>query len=204
MALNCKWLIVLLVLAAAQGAEKERPKFSPGPIADYPFRQIVDKVTIAAQPYDKDEQSAQAFGKIDPYKRGILPVLVIIQNGTGKTISLDRMKVEVVTPDRERVEATPAADIKYLSGPKRPSMTPGPIPGRTPHISKNKNPLNSWEIEGRSFSARMLPANETASGFFYFQTPHRMGSRLYLSGIRDSQSGNELFYFEIPLDSAAQ
>jgi hypothetical protein len=70
-----------------------------------------------------------------------------------------------------------------------------------PGISrKKKNPLSAWEIEGRAFLARMIPGGESASGFFYFQTAHRPGSSLYLSGIRVASTGKELFYFEIPLE----
>jgi hypothetical protein len=46
----------------------------------------------------------------------------------------------------------------------------------------------------------MLPPGDSAYGFFYFQTGHSRGTSLYISGIREAQSGKELFYFEIPLD----
>ena len=47
---------------------------------------------------------------------------------------------------------------------------------------------------------KMLPPGDSAYGFFYFQTGHSRGTSLYISGIREAQSGKELFYFEIPLD----
>jgi hypothetical protein len=46
----------------------------------------------------------------------------------------------------------------------------------------------------------MLPAKESASGFFYFQATYRSGSKLYLRGIRQASTGKELLYFEIALD----
>jgi hypothetical protein len=46
----------------------------------------------------------------------------------------------------------------------------------------------------------MLPAGESASGCFYFQTRFRGGSTLFLSGLRQAASGKELFYFELPLE----
>jgi hypothetical protein len=75
-----------------------------------------------------------------------------------------------------------------------------PIPGLPPHTSQKKNPLDAWEIEGRAFAARMLPPNESASGFFYFRAFYRSGSILFLQGVREASTGRELFYFEIPLD----
>lgn len=157
-------------------------------------------MTVAARVYVRDEQAKAAFGKLNPYRHGVLPVLVLIHNGTDQTLALEHMRVDYITPDRQRVEATPAADVRFLSAPDRPGMVTGPIPGGKPRISKKKNPLNTWEIEGRAFAARALPPKDTASGFFYFQVLHRSGSALYLTGIREASTGKELFYFEIPLE----
>ncbi len=200
MALTSKaWIAFLSIAAVAGAAEKERPKFTPGPIASYPARQTSQKVTIAADPFDNESKTATAFGKLNLNRYGITPVLLIMENETGETLMLDRMKVELISPDRQHVEATPANQVKYIFGPKRPGIYSPPVPGLPPHISKGKNPLAAWEIEGRAFAARMLPPKETASGFVYFQTPYRHGSSIYLSGLRQGPSGQELFYFEIPL-----
>jgi hypothetical protein len=45
----------------------------------------------------------------------------------------------------------------------------------------------------------MIPPGETASGFFYFQTGHRTGSTLFVSGLKEAASNQELIYFELPL-----
>jgi hypothetical protein len=66
-------------------------------------------------------------------------------------------------------------------------------------IKSKKNPLDAWEIEGRAFAAQMLPAGQSASGFFYFQTELQPGATLYISGMRQASTGKELFYFETPL-----
>ena len=46
----------------------------------------------------------------------------------------------------------------------------------------------------------MLPPGDTASGFFYFHTASHAGSILYVTGIEEAATGQELFFFEIPLD----
>jgi hypothetical protein len=201
MALTAKSLIALLSIAVASGADKDKVSFTPGPVDSYPFRQTVENVTVAATPFRSDAETATAFGKLNLNRYGILPVLVVIRNGTGKTLSLDRMKIEFITADREHIEATPAADIRYLKGTSRPNpVPPPPVPGLPTRVSRKKNPLDAWEIEGRAFTARMLPPNETASGFYYFRTFFASGSTLYLSGVREASTRRELFYFEIPLE----
>src|SRR5260370_17233568 len=94
-----------LPLAAA--ADKE-PHFAPGDATSYRTRQTNDKVTIAAVPYVTEEQTRSAFGKLDPNKYGILPLLIVIRNGSSQTIRLESMRIEYVTSDRPPAAAPPA------------------------------------------------------------------------------------------------
>ena len=190
-------LIVLMSIAAASAGDKDNNRFSPGPASSYPGHQTMDQITIAAVPYIADEQAATAFGKVNPYKHDVMPVLVILQNDTGKALRLD-LEVAFVDPDGKHIDATPASDVARLGAvsraPKIPGENPLPLPRR-----QKKGPLNTWEIEGRAFSARMLPAGQSVHGFFYFQTVYKPGSRLYLNGIKDPASGKDYFYFEVPI-----
>lgn len=203
MALTGKSLIALLSIAMASGADKEKPKFTALPVDSYPLRQTIDKVTVAAAPFRSNAETEAAFGKLNPNHYGVLPILIVIRNDSDKTLALDKLKLEFVSVDRQHIDATPAADLKYLKGANTPNVYGGPIPGMPPRVSRKKSPLSAWEIEGRAFTARMLPPNETASGFFYFRTFYSSGSTLLLSGLRDAASGKEWFYFEIPLDKQA-
>jgi hypothetical protein len=54
-------------------------------------------------------------------------------------------------------------------------------------------------FDERAFVAKMIPPGDSAYGFFYYQTGHRRGSQLYIRGLREAQTGNELFFFEIPM-----
>ena len=199
MASTGKWLIVLLSIAAVAAKEKERPKFTPGEASSYEAHQTVSGVTLGAQAMRSNAETEPAFGKLNPNHYGILPVLVVIENGSSGAIEMSRIRVEIVTPDRQRADATPARDLKYLSGPTQPKVYTGPSPTSAPHISKRKNPLADWTLEGRAFSARMLPPHESASGIFYFRAPYQTGCTLYVSGLREAATGKELFYFELPL-----
>jgi len=191
-----KRLALIVSIAAAFAADKEAP-FKAAPAASYPHHQTNDAITVAVDPYASGEKMKAAFGKVDPYQYGVLPVLVVIQNDGKEAIRLDRLKVEYIGPGHQRVEATPPKDVRYARGPQRPSVTPGP--GGRVAIKSKKNPLDAWEIEGRAFAAQMLPAGQSASGFFYFETELQPGATVYLSGMREAGSGKELFYFETPL-----
>jgi hypothetical protein len=177
-------------------AQKDKGGFSPGPISSFENKLTIAGVTVAARALESDSDTKPAFGKLNPYEYGILPVLVMIQNETRQPIKLDQMRVQYVLPDESKIDSTPAQDVQYTRGPDRPNMNPSPLP--IPRRAK-KNPLSAFEIEARAFAAKMLLPGETAHGFFYFQTRHRIGSHLYLSGMTEAATGKDLFFFEVPL-----
>jgi hypothetical protein len=201
-----KRLALLMSIAAvaslnkAPAADKDKPKFEIPPVASLASRQTSEKVMIGASVYDTEEKAKTAFGKVNPYQYGITPVLVVIQNDSGQTIQVEHIRVDYVDPDGSHVDATPAADVRYLRGAAVPKLSPSPLP----RLKGKKNPLDAWEIEGRAFSAKVIPAGESAGGFFYFQTGHGPGARLYVSGIQEASSGRELLYFEFPLKDDAR
>lgn len=195
-----KKLLPLLALAgvsAVWAVDKDKGKFIPPSIDQVSTKQSSEGVTIAVVPYQSDSQAQTAFGKVNPYDHGVLPVLLMIRNDSKETIRLESLKADYIDRDRERIEATPAAEVKFGTAPRRPNMNPSPIPG----IRRNKkNPLAAEEIEMRGWTARMLPPGESAHGFLYFRTGHRSGARVYVTGLQMASSGRELFYFDIPLD----
>ena len=196
--------VFMAVLFVGEGTlaadnNKDAAKFSPGPASSYPAKQTNDHVTVAAIAYDTEELAHTAFGKLNPNQYGVLPVLIIIQNDTDQALKLDHLDVEYTGVDGRRVEATPANEVQTLGGTERPNIqtTTNPLP----RLHKHKNPLDVWEIDGRSFAAKLLPPHESANGFFYFQTTHRPGSKFYLTGVKVAATGQDIFYFEIPLEN---
>jgi hypothetical protein len=194
-----KRLALLLSIAAAFAADKQPPPFKPGPASSFANHQTNDKITVGAEPYVMGEKVKAAFGKVDPYQNGVLPVLVVIQNDGNTSIRLDRIRAEYNGPNHDRVDATPAKDVRYSQGADRPKMVT--FPGGPPKVLKKKNPLDAWEIEGRAFAAQMLTPGQSASGFFYFQTGLQRGATVYLTGMTEASSGRELLFFELPLSS---
>ncbi len=194
-------LVPIILLSITAAFADDKIPFKVGPASSYPGYQTLDKITIAAIPYLTEEQCRTAFGKVNPPKYGVVPVLVILQNDTGKTLRLD-LQAEYVDIGNRRIEATPASDIPYVGvevkRPRMPGTSPNPLP--FPRGAK-KGPLNTPEIETRAFAAKMLTDGSTASGFFYFQTTHIPGSKIVLSGLKDAASGKDYFYFDVPLDA---
>jgi hypothetical protein len=185
--------ITLAALAAGAGSDRD---FRVGHASDY-AHQSGDKVTVGAKPYNTEDLTAEAFGKkADLLRYGVLPVLVVIENKRDKAIDLRDVEVSLVAADGRHASAVNPEDIPFLArhGHKPPPVQP-PIP-----LPKKGNPLNAPEIVTRAFSARMLPPGDSASGFFYFEAKSEPGDKLYLNGLRDARSGQDILYFEFPLE----
>src|SRR5580692_10538438 len=90
--------IVLLSIAAWAGDDKDKDRFAPGAASSYKGSQTNEKITMAAVPFITEEQMHMAFGKANPNKYGVTPVLVIIENGTGKALRLD-LQADYIGPD---------------------------------------------------------------------------------------------------------
>lgn len=187
--------IALVGALTALLAWPEEKTFHSGAATSY-AHQTSDKVTIGAKPYDTEDLTAEAFGKkADLLKYGVLPVLVVIENKRDKALDLRDLEVNLVGADGRHVTAVNPEDIPFLATEgKHPGMSPVRIP-----LPKKKNPLNAPEIVTRAFSAKMLPPGDSASGFFYFEARSEAGDRLYMNGLRDARSGQDILYFEFGL-----
>ena len=193
-------LIVLLSIPAAMAVDKDKGHFVPGAASSYLGHQTQEGITIAAVPYITAEQAASAFGKVNPYERGILPVLVIIENGSGKALRLD-LTAQFVDPANHHLDSIPPEDVlTYQAIRKPPKIGPSnPLPIPLPK-SKKKGPLNTPEIVNRALSVKLVPPGEKVYGFFYFEAKNALGSKLYLNGLSNATNGKEYFYFDLPLD----
>jgi hypothetical protein len=195
---------MLLIVSATHAGDKDKDKdakrFSPGPASSYEGHQEFQKVRVAAIPIVSDDEARPIFGKVNPYKKGVLPILVVMDNNTGKALRLN-LEVAYVTGDGQHVQNTPAVNVTYLEGPapKKPSVIQAPIPVPIPRSQTKKGALNIPEIEGYAFNTKMIPPGETVHGFFYFQVEYQPAAQLYISGIREAATNKELFYFEVPL-----
>jgi hypothetical protein len=174
----------------------EKSSFRAAPAESY-AHQVSDSVTIGAKPFNSEELTAEAFGKkADLLKYGVLPVLVVINNKRQKTLDLRNLEVNLVGSDGRHVSAVAPEDLQFVGKRSvKTSVTPIQVP-----LPKRKNRLASPELVTRAFAAKMLPAGDSASGFFYFEATPEIGDKLYINGLHDTPHGEEIMYFEFPID----
>jgi hypothetical protein len=190
-------VIVLLSIAVAGAADKDK-RFAPKPASSYPGHQTMSGITIAAVPYTSEDQAKSAFDKVNPYKYGILPILVVIRNDTGKAVRVN-LQTELVDIQNHQLDPMRPGDVVLFDGAANKTWkVPAPSPIPLPH--HNKGPLDTWEIEGRAFTAKLVPPDESVFGFVYFNSALRPESYLYVNGLADAASGKDYFSFEVPFE----
>lgn len=170
-------------------------QWRPGKAKDY-SNQANENVVIGVKQFSNPDDVAAAFGpKVNFARYGFLPVLVVIENHRSQTLDLKDLEVELVAPNGNHVKPVPADEVPLVARPgERPGTKKLPFP--TP---KKKQPLTGSSLEERAFAAKLIPAGDSASGFYYFEAPADPDLTLYLNGFKERPSGHELFYFEIGL-----
>ncbi|MCW5963242.1 MAG: hypothetical protein KIT83_04320 [Bryobacterales bacterium] len=192
-----------LALPVLPALAADNSQFKPEPIERYAKSEKVSGLLLAADSYHDEDRAKLAFGsKAKPQENGVLPVLLIVHNDSPKTISLQGMRVEYHA-DRARSAAIPAREVPFVRGVQRPKAQGSPLPGRV-SVRRGKNPLDAQEIQDRAFAAPILPPGETAWGFFYFQALYRENAILYITGLTEAGTGNELFFMEVPVNAGPE
>jgi hypothetical protein len=194
------WGLACFSIATLPAADNAA--FRPKPATEYANAQKTSGLVVAVQAYSSEEQTKLPFGKLNPNKYGVLPVLLLMSNQSDKALRLEKMTIKYVTKDKQDIEAVPASEVKYLNAPGRPRTGPSPLPPIPGLRGGRKNPLEALEIESRAFAAKILPPGDSAYGFVYFHVSHRPGSLIYLTGVEEAGTGKELFFVEVPLDTA--
>lgn len=194
-----EWIVISSIATTAANLSAIGESTFKAPNAeDMKSKVALDQVIIGVEAFDNSEKAAKAFGKLDPNKYEVLPVLIVIKNNRKSPIKVGQLQVHYIVPGLGKVQALKSDEItSAAAGPTAPNLGPRPFPIPT---RRKKNPLSAPEIESRSFAARMIAAGESASGFFYFNIKHRTTAKIYLNGLVDASTNQEIFYFEIPFN----
>jgi hypothetical protein len=200
------WVLGLFATVALAKKEFVPPEVHPAVTYPAHDEHQDEKVTAAADPYDTASKADIFTVRYRDY--GFLPVRLIISNDGDQPIALTDMKAQLVSGKKDRLTPADSDDLyRRLSRPQRndrPSRLPLPFPHGPAKGAVKPGTLE--EIQNAQFAAKGVEPHSTQAGFLFFDVEDLAsplaGAHLYLTGVRNSQ-GNELMYFEIPLDKYA-
>ena len=157
------------------------------PAEKYSAKQKQGDVIVAVKPYLTPKEKKIILGTTTPYMYGVLPILVVLHNGSDHGLDLKDLKVRFITPDREGLEPLTEKELLRFRLSTKP----------------NVGLLAELEISEQIFKAPIIPPRSTVNGFFYYLTRRGLdiiaGGSVYLSGIQNLTTGKKLPYFEIKL-----
>lgn len=161
-----------------------------------------EKVAFATDPYDTQEK-ARIF-TINFAQHGFLPVFLIVTNDSDQPVSIANMQITLIKPDRAKLTPVSPDDIyRRLVNPQGETR-PSPIPIPRKNVKGAITQEQRDEIESSRFEARAVEPHSSQSGFLFFDvagvSAPLAGSSMEITGV-DNASGNELMFFEIPMDS---
>jgi hypothetical protein len=163
-----------------------------------------EKVAIAAEPYDTHEKGA--IFHVDYLGHGVMPIRLIVTNNSNRPINLTEARILFITAAGAKIQVAEPEDVERLMTRKEREGGQIPLPGALPNI-KLKPVAGIGEIEKDfdtfEYRALVVEPHTTRAGFLFYDVSgldHPLeGAKLHLHKLRDAD-GNELFYFEIPLD----
>ncbi|HTV07400.1 MAG TPA: hypothetical protein VME86_18660 [Acidobacteriaceae bacterium] len=164
-----------------------------------------ERVVVAAVPYDTKEQ--EKIFRAHYLENDFMPIYVVVTNNSDHPLSLDQARIDFLSAAGDRIPAAQPEDVErrmtHITGAGKVIPLPEPLP---PMHSKPKSPDKKIEADFNQFeySAITVPPHSTRAGFLFYDmeglgnTPLK-GASLVMRDVRTT-SGQELFYFQIPLD----
>ena len=163
----------------------------------------MEKVVVAVDPYDLEDKAS--IFTVNYHNNGYMPVFFVITNDGDQPVSLVGMKAQLNTKDRSKLFPATMDDLlRRLSHPSRnDGQVTLPIPLPKKEVKGGVNRKTWDELEQAQFGAKAVEPHSTARGFLFFDiagiSNPLAGANFYVMGVQDAK-GNELMYFEIPME----
>jgi len=208
----CATALLLSCSLAANAYDYKPPDLPPAGHADkYPQHETHkdEGVTIALDPYGPEKDSVF---HVKFAEHRVLPVRLIISNDTNQPISLVDVRIEFTTAKKAKGEPLTREEVERAvansAEPQDSSSTKIPVPLPIPRGKPKRLPKGTdEEIDYLMFKAEAVEPHSTRDGFLFFDvsgvSQPLVGSHILFTGLR-SGSGQELFYFDIPLQKTSQ
>ena len=158
------WLLALCIV----GCTHTPLPIPPQSMDAYPFRQVQAGVKAAVDPYFTTDRLQVAFSGGDEFpQNGLLPVRVIIENGSPGAIQVDPRAFRLQGPGRALEQALSPQDALALVKKSVGwwAVGAGFVGGSAPAY-QNEGRLKS--LEARALKEETLPQGGSATGFVYF------------------------------------
>ncbi len=164
-----------------------------------------EHVTIAADPCD-DPKNCDFF-RLPYIQHGFLPVRVVVTNDGDRALSLDDVRIQFISENKDVIPAATLEDINRRLFSKR-SAQGTKIPGLPYPVTIHHTPVDKKVTQDDTdfgFPGTVVNAHQSLSGYLFYDIrdlddPAMRGAEIYVKEIKPLAGGQQLFAFSIPLD----
>ena len=164
-----------------------------------------EHVTIAADPCGDPKQCD--FFRLPYIQHGFLPIRVVVTNDGDKPLSLDDVRIQFISENKDVIPAATLEDINRRLFTKR-SAQGTRIPGLPIPITIHHEPVDKKVTEDDNdfgFPGTIVNPHASLSGYLFYDVrdlddPAARGAQVYVKEIKTQDGKQQLFAFTIPLD----
>jgi hypothetical protein len=197
----CAAVIAMAPLLCLAAKDFVMPQPQPGRTYAAHDEHRLEQVTVAVDPYDMADK-AKIF-TVHYSEFGFVPILLVVTNDGNQPIELGGMEAQLVTANRTKIAPATEDDIERRLVHPSASRSQYPLPFPRSKVKGGLHKGTREEIQSAQFAARAVEPHSTKAGFLFFDVSDisapLAGAHFYLTGVRDAK-GNELMYFEVPLE----
>ena len=198
-------MLAALLVAPLPLLAADHPLPPAGDASTYPDAdtRAEDKVAIAVDPFDTPAK-VQVF-RVDYLKYGFMPLRIIVTNNGDRPISLNDVRIHLMTPGNDKIAAAEPEDVERRVATRDRVGSTIPIgPLKIHRGGKDADSKVEQDFAEFEYSALAVEPHTTRAGFLFYdveglgKNPLK-GARLVFREIRDAD-GKELFFFEVHFD----
>jgi len=198
---NVGLCLLLFSAVATIGAKYEVKDLQIKPAKQYAAYLDFQDVVIGAFPCETEVKTLELFDTQKLFEKGILPVLLVIDNNNVFPIQISEADIYLVDKNGKRERPVPYLDVLLEISLKKP-IKESLSKKQLDKIVKKEMRL---DFEHKSFGEKLIGPNSTDHGVVFFRRPedgNLEGYRLYFPEVVNFSEREVLIFFEFDLAGA--
>jgi hypothetical protein len=191
------WLLLGLIFVSL-GAKYDVKDLQIGPAHEYTAHLDFQNVVIGAYPCTTEAKTLELFDTEKLHEKGILPVLLVIDNNNVFPIQVSEADIYLVDKTGQQERPIPFMDVLLEVSLKKP-ITESLDKKQLDKIVKKEMRL---DFEHKSFGEKLIGPNSSDYGVVFFRLPQDgdlEGYRLYFPEVMNFSEREALVFFEFDL-----
>ena len=166
------------------------------PAVEYESHQSLQKVVIGARPFDSEEEILSVFDSKKLFQKGIMPVLVVVENNNDFAIRLDGSDM-YLSDGGVNLPSIPYPRV-LLAITRKKKSTYSPHEDVLLRDIRNKDMVA--DFERKSFGEKLIAPHSSDFGIVFFESIQPSDeTRIYIPNITNLETQEYLMFFEFTL-----